>query len=234
MRYSPIVVIAMLALLSNFAYANNTVCYEPSPNLSTFGDAYYDLEKTSVLSDEEKNRINAFFSALTGNWKGDARTIECRGPDSAPQIKSQDAIITAQAQMDSTIGLSINANKHYLEQRIKKSDPISLLGKTSVFDFEFTEDNQLTFSEKFRRLNKPINKPKTNAPSSTLSTIINKITGNTKTENTTTKAPDARRLSRITETIYNVALNNNRLIISRSYYTNGVFTGADIWELFKE
>lgn len=234
MRYSPTVVIAMLALLSSFAYADNTVCYEPSPNLNASGDAYYDLDSTSVLSDDEKNRLNTFFNALAGSWKGDARTIECSGPDSAPRIKSHDAIIAAQAQMDSTIGLSINAKKHYLEQGIKKSDPISLLGKTPVFDFAFTDDNHLIFSEKYRRLNKPANKPKPNVSSSNLSTIINKMTGNTKTESTTTKAPETRKLSRMTETIYNVTLDNNALLISRSYYTNGVFTGADLWELFRE
>ncbi len=234
MRYAPIVVIATLALLSNFAYADYAVCYEPSPNLSTFGDAYYDLENTSVLSEEDKNRINAFFNALTGNWKGEARTIECRGPDSAPQMKSNDAIITAQAQMNSTIALSINASKHYVEQGIKKSDPVSLLGNTSVFDFEFADDNHLVFSEKYRRLNRPVKKPNSNATSSNLSTIINKITGNTKTENTTTKVPETRKLSRITETVYNVKLQNNTFTLSRSYYTNGVFTGADLWTLFRD
>jgi hypothetical protein len=234
MRCSLNIVIAVLGLLSNLAYADNIKCYEPSPNLSALGDTYYDLEKTSILSNDEKNRINAFFSALAGKWKGDARTIECRGPDSAPLIKMRDAVLTAQAHLDSMISLSIDANKHYLEESIKKSELLSLLGNTPVFGLEFIDDNHLVFSEKYRRLNKPVQKPNPNASSSTLTTIINKITGNTKTDSATTKVPEARKLSRVTETIYNLSFENGLLMVSRSYYTNGVFTGADLWQLSRD
>lgn len=137
MRLSLNIVITLLALLSNFAYANNVECYAPSPNLTEFGETYYDLEKTSVLSDEEKNHINAFLKIMVGKWQGVARNIECKGPDSAPQINSRQAEITATMRSDSISGLSIDANNHYIEESIKKSEHLSLLGNTSVFNFVF-------------------------------------------------------------------------------------------------
>lgn len=239
MRHVLIIVITMLTLLSHVAYANALDCYAPSPNLTTFGDAYYDLENTSVLSDETKNKINTFFGALAGQWKGNAQAIECSGPDRAPQIKSSDATITARARIDSVMGLSVNANKHYVQENIKKSELLALLGNSAVFNVELAGDHHLVFSEKYRRLNTPLKKQNPNATSSNLKTIINKITGNTKAENTTTentakettttKTPEAKRLSRITETIFNIILENNSLMISSSYYINGVFTGAELW-----
>ena len=49
MRHVLIIVITMLTLLSHATYANVLDCYAPSPNLTTFGDVYYDLENTSEL-----------------------------------------------------------------------------------------------------------------------------------------------------------------------------------------
>lgn len=244
MRHVLIIVITMLTLLSHVAYANALDCYAPSPNLTTFGDAYYDLENTSVLPDETKNKINTFFGALAGQWKGNAQAIECSGPDRAPQIKSSDATITARARIDSVMGLSVNANKHYVQENIKKSELLALLGNSAVFNVELAGDHHLVFSEKYRRMNTPLKKQNPNATSSNLKTIINKITGNTKAENTTTentakettttKTPEAKRLSRITETIFNIILESNSLMISRSYYINGVFTGAELWQLVRD
>ena len=244
MRHVLIIVITMLTLLSHVTYANVLDCYAPSPNLTTFGDVYYDLENTSVLSDETKNKINTFFGALAGQWKGNAQAIECSGPDRAPQIKSSDVTITARARIDSVMGLSVNANKHYVQENIKKSELLALLGNLAVFNVELTDDHHLVFSEKYRRMNTPLKKQNPNATSSNLKTIINKITGNTKAENTTTentakettttKTPEAKRLSRITETIFNIILENNNLMISRSYYINGVFTGAELWQLVRD
>lgn len=243
MRYSLIPVIAVLTLLSNFAYAHDVACYQPSPNLRHLGAAYYDLEKTSDLSQEEKNRIHAFFNAISGNWKGDARTIDCRGPDSASQIKMREAAVSAHIHLDSIASLSIDANKHFIEDSVKQSEHLALLGHSPFFGLEF--DDALIFSEKYRRLNQPIQKtipnpvqkPKqsnSEEPSSNLNTIINKITGNEKDEETSTKKPAAKKLSRMTETIYNIYLENGLLIISRAYYTNGVFTGTEIWRLSRE
>jgi hypothetical protein len=249
MRYVLIIVIAMLTLLSNMAYANAVDCYAPSPNLSTFGDAYYDLENTSALTNETKNRINSFFGSLAGEWKGNAQAIECSGPDRAPQIKSIDAIINAKARLDSVMGLSVSANKHYVQENIKKSELLALIGNSAVFNVEFADDQHLVFSEKYRRMNTPLKKQNPNATSSNLMTIINKITGNKKAEKTTeentteentakqiktTKTPETRRLSRVTETIFNIILENKSLIISRSYYINGVFTGAELWQLVRD
>lgn len=244
MRYSLTLVIAMLTLLNNVAYANAVDCYAPSPNLSAFGDAYFDLENTSDLSNETKNKINTFFGSLAGQWKGNAYAIECSGPDRSPQIKSSDAIINAKAHLDSVMRLSVSANKHYVQENIKKSELLALLGNAAVFNVEFADDQHLVFSEKYRRMNTPLKKQNPNATSSNLKTIINKITDNTKAENTTeentakqtttTKAPEKRRLSRVTETIFNIILENNVLVISRSYYINGVFTGAELWQLVRD
>lgn len=244
MRYSFIIVTAMLSLLSHVAHADNVACYAPSPNLSAFGDAYYDLENTSELSDEAKNSINAFFNTLAGQWRGDARTIECRGPDRAPIVQSHDATISAQAHLNNMTSLSIDAKKHDIDKGIKQSETLALLGNTAIFNLEFVGDSHLIFSEKYRRLNKPVSKADPKATTSTLRNILNKITGNNKTDDTTSnnsttdstkkKAPETRRSSRITETIYDVILENNVLIVSRSYYTNGVFTGGDLWQLFRD
>lgn len=233
MRYSLIIVLTVLTLLSKMAYANNALCYEPSPNLSALGDAYYDVENASELSDEEKNKINAFFGVLAGNWKGNARTIECRGPNSAPHILSHDAVLTAEARVDNSIGLSINANKHFIDNGIKRTESVSLLGSTFVFGFEFADDNHLIFSEKYRRLNKPAQQPEAKTKS-TLSTVIDKITGKTASDATKKKASETKKLSRVSEIIYNIALENNVLIVSRTYYTNGVLTGSEFWQLVRD
>ena len=235
MRYSFIIVTAMLSLLSHVAHADNVACYAPSPNLSAFGDAYYDLENTSELSDEAKNSINAFFNTLAGQW---------RGPDRTPIVQSHDATISAQAHLNNMTSLSIDAKKHDIDKGIKQSETLALLGNTAIFNLEFVGDSHLIFSEKYRRLNKPVSKADPKATTSTLRNILNKITGNNKTDDTTSnnsttdstkkKAPETRRSSRITETIYDVILENNVLIVSRSYYTNGVFTGGDLWQLFRD
>jgi len=231
MRHLLNVFVALFVLLSNLAYANTSTCYAPSPNLSALGDDYYDLERNHDLSNDEQGQINAFFNAMAGKWKGDAHYTECRGPDRAPIIKSGNAAISSNIQLSAETVLSIVTKKHDVEQRIKKSEHLSLLGGTPVFSLSFESDSHLIFSEKFRRLNKPVEKPEPVKKPSVLRKILNKITGR---QNTSTSPPAKPKFSRISETIYDIQFVNGLLLISRSYYTNGVFTGGEQWQLSRD
>ena len=216
MHFPRIIMIALLAFITS-ANANHEMCYEASPNLTALGKAYYDLENTSVLSAPEKNRIHAFFSNLVGKWKGNARAIECRGPDRAPQRIVHDATLDANVHLNSLIGLSIQANKQAIKERLRKSESLSLLGNNPVFEPQLIDDNHLIFSEKYRRINRLAKKSDSKENSSAL--------------NPTQTTLNAARFSRMTETIYQVILQNNALTISRSYYSNGVYAGGDFWTL---
>lgn len=215
-----IMMIALLSFISNLAYANSEVCYQTSPSLATLGNAYYDLENTSVLSDPEKNRINAFFSKLVGKWRGHASAIECRGPDRAPQRIVHDVTLDANVHINNLIGLSMQANKQLIKARVRKSESLLLLGNSTVFDLAFVDDNHLTFSEKYRRINQPTPQPDPKTKNNTL--------------NSTQTIARATRFSRMTETIYHVILQNQALIVSRSYYSNGVYAGEDLWTLSRQ
>jgi hypothetical protein len=232
-------IIAIL-IFSTLICANHAVakdCYETSPNLINSNDAYYDLDKTKTLTNEEKNQVNNLFRKISGQWKGSATYTECKGPDNAPRTTARNATLTLKAKQTSTSSLTIHAIKKYAQERVKRSDNLTLLGSSSIFGFGFIDDNHLIFSEKHRRMSKN-QKPKItkDMASSNTETIINKSGDNTKAVKDSVYQvanTGKNKISRITETIYDISLNANRLTFTRSYYTNGVYTGEELWVMYQ-
>ncbi len=229
MRYWLNIVIAMLMFISNVAYADNTLCYAPSPNLSKLGDAYYDLENTIQLAADTRNQINGLLNHVAGQWQGQALQMECRGPDRAPEIKRRDMSLDATIKQNATTSLSIQAKKHNQEQNLRKAEQLSLLGNRPTFDLVIAIGQQLTFSERYRLINQPKNKAPA-AETSTLKKLFSKITG-PRSDSAQTKKPKSTRMI---EVIYDFKPENNRLRFTRSYYTNGVFTGREQWHLLRD
>lgn len=235
MRYSLMIVIAMLASLSPIAYANDARCSAP-PNPSNVGEVYYDLENTSELTDDAKNSMNACFNALASQCKGEARTIECRAPIRAPKTQSHNATITAQRHLSNMTNVSIDATNHSIHQEIEPAETLVLLGNTAIVN--------LACAEKHRRLTKPVITPNPAATTSTFSSLFNQITGRKEHHDSTrqdatidsskTKTPETSRFNRMTKTSDNVIFDHNKLMISRSYYTNNVLTVVDLRQLFRD
>ncbi|MFW5432041.1 MAG: hypothetical protein ACKE5M_07040 [Methylophilaceae bacterium] len=196
-------------LLGAFIFSNNVVakeCYEPSPNLVNLNDEYYNLDETIKLSNEDKDTLNNFFRSATGKWKGTSQHIECRGPDRAPRKIVKNAIVKAKAKLASRTQLTINAEKDYTEERVKKSDNFTLLNLKNTYNLAFPGNNSLVLSEKYRRAN-------------------NYQANSKDTKNKTTKI----RTSRLSETIYEISSSTNALTLTRLYYTNGVYVGEETW-----
>lgn len=231
--------ITAILILSTLICANQAIakdCYEKSPNWTASDDTYYDLDKTVTLTNEEQNKVNNLFNKVTGKWKGNITYIECRGPDSAPETKMRKGLVTAQIKSATKNSLAIEAHFNYIKDRIKQSESIELLGNSPVFTFKFIDDDHLSFSEKYRRMNVKKTKKITteNTASSNTETIINKTSGDTNAvkDSVFQVAKDSKnRTSRITESIYEINLKANTLTFTRSSYTNGVYTGEELWVL---
>lgn len=211
-------------------------CYEKSPNLINIGSEYYNLENTTTLSAEEKQRANNLFTKINGEWKGEATILECSGPDNAPKTKISKATVRLKANFTSNGSLNLNANKSYIKERLNRPESLVLLSDTPFFEFEFISNDHFIFYEKFRRMNLGSNKikiPKGTSSSNT-ETIINKANDDTNAaKDSVYQVPKIKknRISRITETSYDIHIDVNILNFTRIFYTNGVYIGEEQWQL---
>lgn len=234
--YKALKLLLTALLLNTVFFANYAVaseCYEPSPNLETLGEKYYDFDNIKTFSSEEKDKLTTFFNNLSGKWKGKSILIDCFGPDDAPEKKYRNAIIKSNHQRNANGSLTINVNQKMVEDNVNLSENITILEPSNIFEFEFISDNHLTYSEKFRRANfaKKVN---TNAPSSNTQTIINKIKSNITNAVSTSKPKpkEAQKAqTRLIEIIYDIKLDSDNLTLRRAYYTNGVYTGEETWSM---
>lgn len=200
-------------------------CYEQSPN---YGDAYFDLEETAKLSNEQAEKIKAVFEKLKGRWEGESITIDCWGPDDAAHTTSRKGNVKLKTTLASNSSLSISAQKHDVERRIKQSEIVSLLGNPQIFDFKFSQsNNDIIFSEKFRRRNY---KPKEADKETKTVSIFNKIFFNKRTAD---KKPKQRTTSRLNEIIYEIKPGSGTFNLTRHFYTNGVYVGQEQWVMHK-
>ena len=207
---------ALLFSLFGLIYTSHAMaieCYTPSPNLTSLGDDYYALEKQKPLSDEINDQVNALFRAMAGKWKGDMQYLECRGPDRAPRIILRTALVTVKAKLNSELGLEMNADKYDFENRSKRPENLTLVGKTPTFDLKFISNGHVVFAERYRRLNQ-VGKEKPTKKSSEKSAESVK-----------------QKTSRITETIIEIETNGGSLDFARFYYTNGVYIGEEHWKM---
>lgn len=216
------------SIFSNSALAS--ACYEPSPNLDDQEQDYYNLEDTVKLSNTQKNQLQRLLGSLTGKWEGHSYYIECRGPDRAPRTVVSNTGIKAKTNLTSSIRLSVNAEKHYIQKRIKKSDNFTLPNLKNVYHFEFTGKNTLLFSEKYRRSNTLNTKPIKAKASSNATTIVDKVRNSGPTTYKVIRTKK-KLSSRLAETIYEVTFTNNSLTLTRSYYNNGAYIGEELWRL---
>lgn len=188
--------VSITLIISMLVYVNSVTakdCYEKSPNLITKKDEYYNLDATKTLSNEEKDKLDNLFRSIEGKWKGESVEIECKGPDRAPVKKYKNSTIATNIRLNSNSSLKIKADAHYVQEKVTRLKNLNLLGDSHIFELEFTNNNNVIFSERYR-----ISLPKN---------------------------------SRLVETIYDIKLNRNSLLILRSYYTNGVYTGEEKWSM---
>lgn len=220
-------------LLSVSIFSNSVVastCYESSPNLEDQKDNYYDLEDTVELSHTQKDQLKRLLSSLKGKWEGQSFYLECRGPDRAPKTTTSNAAVKAKANLTSSTRLSVKAEKNYLNNRIKKSDNFTLPNIKNLYHFEFTARNTLVFSEKYRRSNNLNIKPVKAKTSSNTTTIVDKVRHSGPITYKIVKTKK-KLSSRLVETIYELRFMNSSLILTRSYYNNGVYIGEELWRL---
>jgi len=197
-----ITLIMSALLFSQSALARD--CYEQSPN---YNETYFDLEETAKLTKAQAEQIKATLAALKGEWEGESIAIDCWGPDNAAYTSSNNSNIKLKAKVASNSSLSINAQKHNVERRIKQVEIVNLLGSPQVFDFSFSNNGtDFAFSEKFRRLNNNGNK-------------------NEKT--------NRLQNSRLNEIIYEVNPGKGTFKLTRYFYTNGVYIGEDQWSMHR-
>lgn len=215
-----------LLLFSHQVLATN--CYEQSPY---FGEDYYNLENAERLTFQQKNDLSQFLSSMGGRWEGHLQYIECRGPDSAPRTIVKHAKLNAKNKYNAQGGLSMQVEKNYTDESIKKLETLNLIGNGNIFNFDISPNTQLTYSEKYRRQNNVAPKADKTKPSSNNQTIIDKTADANKQVITTYQKEKKKKTSRITETIYDITFNSGLLTITRAYYTNGVYTGKEIWQL---
>lgn len=209
---------ALLFSLFGLIYTSHAMaigCYTPSPNLTSLGNDYYALEKQKPLSNEIDDQVNALLRTMAGKWKGDMQYLECRGPDRAPRIISRRALVTVKAKLNSELGLEMNADKHDVENKSKRPEHLTLIGKTPTFDLKFISYGHVVFADRYRRLNQ-VGKEKPTKKSSEKS------------------AESVKKTSRITETIIEIDTNGGSLDFVRFYYTNGVYIGEEHWKMQRD
>ena len=149
-RYVIALILSMAALSNN---AQALTCYEKSPNYSNLGDEYFNLETPRVLSDNDREMLNALYSKIEGDWEGELREIECKGPDSNPRMEYNNYELNADITPSTNGGLTIRADKYDATKKIRKGTTIKLLDNTSTFEFNFVTGDHLVFSDRFRRRN---------------------------------------------------------------------------------
>lgn len=193
LKFKHSITLLILSLcFTNMAFAND--CYHQSPQLVALADRYYDLEKTHVLTSKDKADLAIFLDKLKGQWQGHAMNTQCVGPEKLPRIKQATKTINADATLLPNGHLRIRASKFDAKGKINRGERLNLLDMNHVFYFVFSDDNHLTFSERFRRKN-------------------------------------TNQSFRLTEVLYDIIVMDNALTLQRVYYTNGVLTGSETWDL---
>ena len=134
----------------NSSHAMN--CFEKSPNYKDLEDEYFNIEKTREFSDKEKDLLNDVLKKAEGKWKGFSKEINCKGSDKHPRQEIKKADLIAQTRYMSSGDLSIQLEKYFSEDKIRKIQTINLFKGVRVFEFNFKGESGFTFSERYRRM----------------------------------------------------------------------------------
>jgi len=143
-----IIVLSMFFLIQN-AFAKE--CYEKSAKLIQLKEKYFDLTSYKKIAQKDKDKLKKIYDKIKGNWKGRVTYTECEGPEKNPRkdIKTGKAKIKVKADRYLILKQKISLTKlgrNYIRT-------YKLLKDETVFTYEITDENNLEFSEFFRKKN---------------------------------------------------------------------------------
>ncbi len=140
------------ALLLGMLLAGNTglagTCNEPSPNLLSLGDGYYDLDVAPPTS-EERRAVLSLARKMAGHWSGEGQLLDCTGPDEQPTPENREMHLTAEIALDATGTLQIRTEKYFQKERMRLNDTLVLFSNLAEQAISIIPDG-FEVTEKFR------------------------------------------------------------------------------------
>ena len=128
-------------------------CNKGSPNFTVGEDKYYDLGLYKKLTNKEKKAISSYFDKISGDWDGSLVHMECKGSIKSPQRVIKETKVTSDIRNNGNSVLTVSYDANYLESRTSTRHKIKTLGNKNIYVLNFSDDNNLSFSEKYRRGN---------------------------------------------------------------------------------
>jgi len=148
-------------LVSPYGFASS--CYEESPNLTSLGDAYYDLDKIASLTPGDTKKINSLLKKVVGNWKGKGSVFECMGSELNPVPENKKLTVAAKISTNSSNELHIETDKFLVAEKIRLNDHLFYFGDVNNYQSVSVTANKIVIEERFR---KRIKKQKPNSETS--------------------------------------------------------------------
>jgi len=145
------IIVLYLSMYTSAALA--TDCNERSPNFSADNDEYYDLDANKELTNNEKKEFGKLLKKLSGKWKGSLVHLECKGSIKNSRRIIQEADVDANIRNSSNNIFHMDYEAHYLKVRRSSLKKLKTLGQDTIFTYELKDENNIVFSEKYRRTN---------------------------------------------------------------------------------
>lgn len=139
---------ALLALcLSAPAYSGE--CYKVSPNLASLGDQYYSMGAHQKPSDSDIKQLDRYFSAIEGDWSGNAQVIECPGSMENPEERKASLGVESTMQSNGEGSLKIDHETYNRSDRTIALEKLELSGNADNQRFELS-GRGVVFEQKYR------------------------------------------------------------------------------------
>lgn len=140
----------LLALLIGASGAQANNCYQPSPDLASSGDSYYDIVVDTKLDNAARNQLSKVYQTLDGNWSGRLTEMLCKGPERDIQVEYRHYQLESTVKAGQNGSLHIQSDRHWTEERRRQQTSRHLFGPDGAYKLLEVGDNHFAVSHKYR------------------------------------------------------------------------------------
>ena len=143
-----ILMIVLIGLTTNASAIN---CNQQSPKLKGEGDSYYDINKSSPPTRQQKSKISKMLSSFKGKkLNGNSTVIGCTNSRNNPKKTIKKGIITANIKYPSGEELVISVTSTNQKEGTSYNSTLRYFGSNQQYHIDKLTNNKLVISSKYR------------------------------------------------------------------------------------
>lgn len=140
----------LLALLIGTSGAQANNCYQPSQDLASNGDNYYDIVVDAKLDSAARNKLKQVYKLLEGDWSGRLTEMLCKGPERDIQVEYRHYQLESTVKSGQHGSLHVQSDRHWTQERRRQQTSRHLFGHDGAYKLLDISENAFTVSHKYR------------------------------------------------------------------------------------